>query len=207
MRQLSRVPDRRSAEVTHLLQAWSDGREDALERLIPLVHRDLLVAARRYMAGERAGHLLQPTALVNEAYVRLVDIRRMRWQDRAHFLAMAARLMRNILIEAARAQHVQKRGGARHQVTLDEGLVTAEPRPYDLLALDEALERLAAIDPRRGRIVELRFFGGLTINETAAALHVSADTVGRDWKLAKAWLARAMRGDRSSAAGARPDPR
>jgi RNA polymerase sigma-70 factor, ECF subfamily len=205
MSQPSRGIDRGSPHVTQLLQAWSDGQEDALERLIPLVHRDLLAAARRYMARERAGHLLQPTALVNEAYVRLVDIRRIRWQDRAHFLALAARLMRNILIEFARAQRFQKRGGARQQVVLDEALVSVDPRPYDLLALDEALERLAAIDPRRGRIVELRFFGGLTIEETAVALRVSADTVGRDWKLAKAWLARAMRGDRASGLRHRQD--
>jgi RNA polymerase sigma-70 factor, ECF subfamily len=190
--------------VTQLLQAWSDGREDALERLIPLVHRDLLAAARRYMGRERAGHLLQPTALVNEAYVRLVDIRRIRWQDRAHFLALAARLMRNILIEFARAQQFQKRGGGRHQVTLDEALLKTDPRPYDLLALDEALDRLAAIDPRRGQVVELRFFGGLTIEETAIAMRVSEDTVGRDWKLAKAWLARAMRGDRPARASQGP---
>jgi RNA polymerase sigma-70 factor, ECF subfamily len=183
-------------QVTQLLIQWSDGSPDALDRLIPLVHHDLVGIARRYMARERTGHLLQPTALVNEVYLRLVDISRIRSRDRAHFLALAARLMRNILVEFARAQQFQKRGGVRQQVSLDEALMIVKPRSYDLLALNEAIERLAAIDPRRGQIVELRFFGGLTIEETAGALQVSTDTVGRDWKLAKAWLAREMRGGR-----------
>jgi RNA polymerase sigma-70 factor, ECF subfamily len=189
-----------SPQVTDLLLAWNEGRQDALDELMPLMHHDLLATARRYMARERAEHVLQPTALVNEAYLRLIDIRRIKWQDRAHFLALAARLMRNILIEFARAERFQKRGGVRQRVELSEALLVSEPRSYDLLTLDGALDRLAAIDERRAKIVELRFFGGLTIEETAEALQVSTDTVGRGWKLAKAWLAREMRGDRRGAA-------
>jgi RNA polymerase sigma factor (TIGR02999 family) len=179
--------------VTDLLLAWSGGKPEALERLIPLVHDDLLVAARRYMARERAGHTLEPTALVNEAYARLVDVRRIRWQDRAHFIALAARIMRRILVEYARARRVQKRGGMQRRVSLHDDLALTSARSLDVLALNEVLERLAALDSRRAQVVELRFFGGLTLEETASALNISSDTVMRDWKLAKAWLAREMK--------------
>jgi RNA polymerase sigma-70 factor, ECF subfamily len=183
----------RSQSVTELLLAWSEGEQSALEQLMPYVYDDLRSTARRYMRRERPDHTLQATALVNETYARLVDIRRIRWQDRAHFLAMAARLMRRILVEFARARGYQKRGGARNRVPLTESLCAADAPSYDVLALDEALDRLASMDCRRGQIVELRFFGGLTIEETAAALQISSDTVVRDWKLAKSWLAREMK--------------
>jgi RNA polymerase sigma-70 factor (ECF subfamily) len=182
-----------SEQVTGLLRAWSNGQPAALEQLIPLVHQELQATARRYMKGERPDHTLQPTALVNEAFVRLTGVRRIQWQDRAHFLALAARLMRRILIEWARARRVQKRGGAPARLSLDDACLVTERPSYDVLALDEVLERLAALDPRRASVVELRFFGGLTLEETAAALQLSPDTVTRDWKLAKAWLAREMK--------------
>src|SRR5262249_36131418 len=159
----------------------------AFERLIPIVHDELRRMARRHLRRERSGHTLQTTALVNEAYLRLVDIRRIRWQDRAHFLAMAARIMRRILVDAARARAKQKRGGAVDHITLHEAIAVAPTRPPDLLALDDALETLAAVAPRKSEVVELRFFGGLTVEETAEVLDVSGDTVRRDWRLAKAW--------------------
>ena len=146
------------------------------------------------MRGERAGHSLQATALVNEAYLRLVDTRRVRWQDRSHFFAMSARLMRRILVDHARARLYQKRGGGAQRVTLVDTLGGSDERPHDLVALDDALEALARFDERRGQVVELRFFGGLTVEETAHVLGVSTDTVLRDWKLAKAWLLRELRG-------------
>jgi RNA polymerase sigma-70 factor, ECF subfamily len=179
-------------QITELLRAWSDGRAEALDQLIPLLHPELLATARRYMAQERRDHTLQPTALVNETYARLLGVRRVRWQDRAHFLALSARLMRRILIEWARARQMQKRGGGAARLSLDDECLVTEPPSCDVLALNEALERLARLDPRRARIVELRFFGGLTIDETAATMQLSADTVVRDWQLAKAWLAREM---------------
>jgi len=145
------------------------------------------------MRRERPDHTLQPTALVNETFVRLLGVRQVRWQDRAHFLALAARLMRRILIEWARARRVQKRGGAAARMSLDDACVVAEQPSYDVLALNEVLERMAALDPRRARVVELRFFGGLTIAETAEVLSTSSDTVTRDWKLAKAWIGRQLR--------------
>lgn len=147
------------------------------------------------MAGERVGHSLQATALVNEAYVRLVDGKGVAWQDRAHFLAVAARVMRRILVDHARARRAQKRGGAAARVTLDEALVVADEPRQNYVALDDALEALAKFDERKSRVVELRFFGGLSVEETASVLHVSADTVLRDWRLAKAWLYGEMRGD------------
>jgi RNA polymerase sigma-70 factor (ECF subfamily) len=165
--------------------------------LIPLVHRELHQIARRCMAGERAGHSLQATALVNEAYVRLVDGKAVEWHDRAHFLAVAARVMRRILVDHARARHYQKRGGHAAKVTFDEGLVvTNEPRE-DFVALDDALQVLAKFDERKSRVIEMRFFGGLSVEETASVLKVSPDTVMRDWRLAKVWLRREMRGDRA----------
>jgi RNA polymerase sigma-70 factor, ECF subfamily len=158
-----------------------------------MVEDELHRIAQRCMRGERAGHSLQATALVNEAYMRLVDTRRVQWQDRSHFLAMSARLMRRILVDHARARLYEKRGGAAQRVTLVENLGSVE-RPYDLVALDDALEALTRLDNRRGQVVELRFFGGLTVEETAHVLAVSTDTVLRDWKLAKAWLLRELRG-------------
>jgi RNA polymerase sigma-70 factor (ECF subfamily) len=182
-------------KVTGLLLKWGRGDKGALERLIPLVHRELHGIARRYMAGERAGHSLQATVLVNEAYLRLVDANDVEWHDRAHFLAVAARVMRRILVDHARTRHAQKRGGDATQVAFDEGLVvTSEPRE-DLVALDDALEALRTFDERKSRVIELRFFGGLSVEETASVLKVSPETVMRDWRLAKVWLQREMRGD------------
>lgn len=182
-------------DVTALLVAWSAGDENALQELIPVVHDELHRIARACMAGERAGHSLQATALVNEAYLRLIGTRHVNWQNRAHFLAMAARLMRRILVDFARSKHYQKRGGGAVRVTLvDDIALSAEPG-RDLVALDEALRTLAKIDDRKSRVIEMRFFGGLTVEETAESLHVSPETVMRDWKLAKAWLLRQLRQD------------
>jgi len=183
-----------SPHVTELLLAWSNGDRTALDELIPLVHEQLIALARRYMARENAGHTLEATALVNEAYLRMVDMRRVEWQNRAHFLAVAARVMRHILVDMARSKKLQKRGGGAPRVSLDEALGLASAPAYDVLGLDRALDALATLDPRRGKVVELRIFGGLTLEETAAALNVSTDTVTRDWKLAKAWLARELAG-------------
>ena len=182
-----------SSDVTGLLVAWGAGDEAALERLIPVVYAELHRIARRYMVGERAGHSLQATALVNEAYVRLVDLRHVNWQDRAHFLAMSARLMRRVLVDCARSKAYQKRGGGAVRVTFDEGLPVTQEADQDLVALDAALQALATVDERKSRVVELRFFGGLSVEETATALKVSPETVMRDWKLAKAWLLRELK--------------
>ena len=172
--------------------AWGQGDDAALDRLVPLVHAELRRIAGRCMAGQRRGHSLQATALVNEAYMRLIDVQQVKWQDRAHFLAMAARLMRRILVDYARSKGYQKRGGGAIKVTFDE-LALAGPEPaLNLVALDDALEELAKIDERKSRVVELRFFGGLSVEETASALKVSVDTVMRDWKVAKAWLLREL---------------
>jgi RNA polymerase sigma factor (TIGR02999 family) len=179
--------------VTGLLLAWRGGDEGALERLVPLVHQELRQIARRCMAGERAGHSLQATALVNEAYLRLVDAQHVNWQDRTHFLAMSARLMRRVLVDHARSRGYQKRGGDAVRVTFDEGLEVGDEPPRDLVALDDALHALAKFDGRKSRVIELRFFGGLSVEETASVLEVSPDTVLRDWRLAKAWLLREMR--------------
>ena len=180
-------------DVTGLLVAWGKGDEAALEQLIPLVHDELRRIARRHMGRERQGHSLQPTALVNEAYLRLIDVRQVNWQNRAHFLAMSARLMRRVLVDHARSKQYQKRGGGAARVTLDEELMGAGEPGQDLVALDDALEALTHFDERKGRVIELRFFGGLSVEETASVLKVSSDTVMRDWKLAKAWLLREMR--------------
>jgi len=179
---------------TALLLAWSQGDPDALDALLPLVYNELRRLAGHYLKGERTGHTLQATALVNEAYLRLIDVQHVRWQSRTHFIAMAARLMRRILVDAARARNYQKRGGGAPVVSLDEALVVSNEPRQDLVALDEALTALAALDPRKGQVVEMRFFGGLTLEETAEALHVSRDTVKRDWKMAKLWLLRELRG-------------
>jgi RNA polymerase sigma factor (TIGR02999 family) len=181
--------------VTALLLKWGTGDEAALQDLIPLVHRELHNIARRCMAGERPGNSLQATALVNEAFLRLVDVQRVNWQDRAHFLAMSARLMRRILVDHARRRRYQKRGGGAARVTFDEALMVGEVPGQDVIALDDALEALAKFDERKSKVVELRFFGGLSVEETASVLKVSPDTVMRDWRLAKAWLLREMRHD------------
>ena len=183
-----------SNEVTGLLRAWGRGDEEAMQKLMPLVYDQLHAAARHYMAGERAGHTLQTTALIHETYLRLVDIRHVEWQDRAHFLAVCARLMRRILIDFARSRGYQKRGGAAPHVNFDEQLVVSAGPDFNLVALDDALNRLAQVDERKSKVVELRFFGGLDVKETAEVMKVSADTVMRDWKLAKVWLLRELRG-------------
>jgi len=180
--------------VTQLLRAWSLGDAQALERLLPLVEAELRRVARAYMARERRGHTLQTTALVNEAYVRLVDTQRLRWQDRAHFVGIAARLMRRVLVDHARARGYKKRGGGAQRVTLVEGLTVAPPPDVDIVGLDRALDLLATVDERKARVVELRFFGGLTVEEAAEVLRVSPDTIKRDWRLAKLWLLRAIEG-------------
>ena len=174
--------------ITTLLVAWGQGDDGALQQLIPLVHRELHQIARRCLKGERPGHTLEPTALVNEAYLRLVDVRRVSWQNRTHFLAMSARLMRRVLVDFARARQYQKRGGGVMKVSLDEAHAVSTERGQDLVALDEALIALSAIDERKARVIEMRFFGGLTAEETAAVLDVSRETVLRDWRLARAWL-------------------
>lgn len=181
--------------VTELLRAWSDGDDGALEQLLPLVEAELRRIARAYMGRERRGHTLQTTALVNEAFLRLTDARRIRWQDRAHFLGISARLMRRVLIDYARRRAYGKRGGGTQRVTVHEDLVTSPDPAFDVVALDRALEELAKVDVRKSRIVELRFFGGLSIEETADVLHVSPDTVKRDWRLAKLWLLRELAGN------------
>jgi RNA polymerase sigma-70 factor (ECF subfamily) len=182
----------RSVDITGLLVAWGNGDAVALERLLPVVQSELHCIAERCMRHERDGHTLQATALVNEAYLRMVDVKRINWQDRMHFLAMSARLMRRILVDHARAKKYQKRGGGAVRVTLNEELGGSNERAHDLVALDDALDALAATDERKSRVVELRFFGGLSVEETASVLKVSAETVGRDWRLAKAWLFREL---------------
>jgi RNA polymerase sigma-70 factor (ECF subfamily) len=184
------VSDLRTHDVTALLGQWRGGDEAAIERLLPLVHGELRRLARRHMAGESPGHVLQATALVNEVYLRLIDIRRVQWQDRAHFFAIAARLMRRVLVDCARARKNQKRGGALHRVTLDPNLPIAGDTPEDVIAIDEALRSLAAHYDRKAQVVELRFFGGLSVEETAEVLKVSVETVMRDWKFARSWLMR-----------------
>jgi RNA polymerase sigma-70 factor (ECF subfamily) len=184
----------RSPGITQLLLAWNHGDQGALARLVPIVETELRRLAHYYMAGERAGHPFQTTALVNEAYLRLVDCSRVRWQDRAHFFAVCARLMRRILVDVARADSKHKRGGDAVHVALDEAFVMAAEPSGDLVALDDALKALAAVDARKSQVVELRFFGGLSVDETAEVLHVSAATVMRDWSFARAWLLRELEG-------------
>jgi RNA polymerase sigma factor (TIGR02999 family) len=180
--------------VTDLLRAWTDGDDGALERLTPLVEAELRRLARGYMRRERQGHTLQTTALVNEAFLRLTDARRVRWQDRAHFLGISARLMRRVLVDHARSRGYRKRGGGAERVTLDEGILGTPEPDLDLLALDRALDALAAADARKCRVVELRYFAGLSVEETAEVLGVSPDTVKRDWRMAKLWLLRELEG-------------
>lgn len=179
-------------EITRLLEAWSNGDRSALDRLAPLVHDELRRIARRKMRGEREGHTLQTTALVNEVYLRLAGQEGFEWRDRAHFFAVCARVMRHVLIDHARAGGRGKRGGGALRVSLDGAMLAAEARDVDLLALDEALARLEALDPQKGKIVELRFFAGLGIEETAEVLGISPTTVRREWRRSKAWLHRLL---------------
>jgi len=187
-----------SQDVTQLLRAWSAGDQQALEKLTPLVYEELHRRARHYVARERPGHTIQTTALINEVYLRLVDFRGVTWQDRAHFLAVCARMMRRILTDFARARHFQKRGGSAQQVSFDEQMIVSSEPPADLVALDDALNGLAGFDQRKSQVVELRFFGGLSVQETAEVLKVSEETVKRDWRLAKLWLLREMSGEAPS---------
>lgn len=178
------------AQITGLLRAWSDGDDNAFEALVPLVEAELRRLARACMARERRDHTLQATALVNEAFVRLIGAQDVRWQDRAHSLGIAARLMRRVLVDHARTRAFQKRGGRDRKVSLDDAMLISPAPAVDVPALDRALESLAAIDPRKSRVIEMRYFGGMTVDEAADALHVSIDTVERDWRLAKLWLLR-----------------
>jgi RNA polymerase sigma-70 factor (ECF subfamily) len=179
-------------EVTQLLRAWGQGDEAALEQLLPLVDAELRRLARRYMGRERKGHTLQASALLNELFLRLTGARQLQWQDRTHFLSICARLMRRILVDHARSRGYRKRGGGAERVDLDEAQLVSPGPSIDLVALDHALTALAKFDVRKSRVVELRFFGGLSVDETAEVLHVSADTVKRDWRLAKHWLFREL---------------
>jgi len=179
-------------EVSHLLRAWSDGDQTALDKLLPLVYEELRRMAKRHMGRQSPGHTLQTTALIHEAYLRLVDQKETRWQNRAHFFAVAARAMRSILVDYARARHAAKRGGGVLVVSLDEAAVASDERAAELVALDDALESLSAIDRRKCQVVELRHFGGLSVEETAEVLNVSSETVARDWRLARTWLLREL---------------
>jgi RNA polymerase sigma factor (TIGR02999 family) len=180
--------DASSSEVTRLLKDWGEGRQEALDKLLPQIYAELRRLASSYLRRERPDHTLQATALVHEAFIKLVDQRAVRWQNRAHFFGIAAQAMRRILVDHARAHAAGKRGSGERAVSLEEALVVVGAPDVDLLALDEVLTRLAAIDPQQSRVVELRFFGGLTMEETAEVLNISPATVGREWTLAKAWL-------------------
>ncbi len=180
-------------DISALLRAWSDGDRGALDRLTPLIYDELRRLARRYLKRERSGHSLQTTALVNEAYMRLVDYERMRWQNRAHFFAVSAQLMRRILVEHARRHNLKRGAGVQH-VSLEEAAVVGGDQDTDLVVLDDAMKALARIDPRKVQVVEMRFFGGLSVEETAEVLKVSPVTVKRDWRAAKAWLYRELTG-------------
>jgi RNA polymerase sigma factor (TIGR02999 family) len=191
-----------SIEVTQLLKAWGHGDEGALGRLIPVVQQELHRLAHFYMSREKPDHTLQTTALVNEVYLRLVDIAQVSWQDRAHFFAIAARIMRRILTDFARSRNYQKRGGAVLHVPFEEALAVSKERDAEIIALDEALVALAAVDARKSQVVELRFFGGLSVEETAEVLKVSPETVKRDWRFAKSWLHRVLSRERGNDGGA-----
>jgi RNA polymerase sigma factor (TIGR02999 family) len=179
-------------DVTRLLLAWSEGEDEALEQLVPFVYEELHRLARLYMGRERPDHLLQTTALINEAYLKLADLESIKWQNRSQFFGVCARLMRRILVDFARVRDAKKRGGDIPKVTLDEGVIGKAGKEVDLLAIDEALKALASLDRRKSEVVELRYFGGLSVKETAEFLNVSPETVMRDWKFAKAWLAREL---------------
>ena len=183
-----------SRQITHLLLAWGQGDQTALEALMPLVYDELRKVAARHLRGQRPGHTLQTTALVNEAYLRLIDASQVQWQNRAHFFAVAAHLLRRILVDCARTRNYQKRGGGAKPVSLAEAMIVAPERGADLLALDEALTRLQALNARQAQVVELRYFGGLNEEETAEALKVSVRTVRRDWNFARVWLHRELTG-------------
>lgn len=183
-----------STQVTKLLKDWSDGDQSAADKLMPLVYEELRRLAHRYMRREKPGHTLQTSALVNEAYVRMVDQNKIQWESRTHFFGIAARLMRQILVDQARKRNFPKHGGGAIRVSLNENTATAQQQSATVMALDDALKRLEKLDPRKGRIIELRFFGGMSIEETAAALDVSPGTVMRDWTFARAWLQKEMGG-------------
>lgn len=182
-------------EVTQLLKAWGTGDDKALDQLTPVVQQELHRMAHRCMSKERPGHTLQTTALVNEVYLRLVDVNAVEWQDRAHFFAISARMMRRILTDFARSRNYQKRGAGAVQVSFDEALIVTPEKDGDIMALDEALTEFAVLYPRQSQVVELRFFGGLEVKEAAEALQISPETVKRDWRFAKAWLRRALSGE------------
>ena len=182
------MSDVRTHDVTALLVDWTHGDSAAIDKLLPLVHGELRRLAKCQMAGERQGHVLQATALVNEVYLKLIDIRRVQWQDRAHFFAIASQLMRRVLVDEARKRQNLKRGGEYTRVTIDQVELSSQPRDLDLLALDQALDELAEFAPRKSQVVELRFFGGLSIEETALVLGISTDIVKREWRTAKLWL-------------------
>jgi RNA polymerase sigma factor (TIGR02999 family) len=188
------TPSSSQPQVTQLLADWSGGDSDALDRLIPLVQPELHRLAHHYMSREAIGHTLQTTALLNEAYLQLVDDPKRSWQNRTHFVAAAAQLMRRIMVDHARERRALKRGGGALKVSLDDAALVTERRSEELLALDEALQELAALDPRKSQIVELRYFGGMTIEETATFLKMSHRSVEREWTMAKAWLYRALSG-------------
>lgn len=179
-------------DVTQLLIDWSNGDKKALDKLVPIVEQELRRLAHHYMRGERPGHTLQTTALVNEAFVRLANRKKVQWQNRAHFFGISAQLMRTILVDHARSHACAKRGGRAEKLELNEALVVSQQKASEVIALDEALKELEAIDPRQSRIVELRFFGGLTVEEAAEVLHVSPITIKREWSTAKAWLYRRL---------------
>ena len=181
-------------EITQLLDAWSSGNQSALDELYPLVYDELHRLARHYMSRERKGHTLQTTALINEAYVRLVDQRNVHWANRSHFFAISAQIMRRILIDHARRHAYKKRGGGKQQVSLDETATLQVERASEMIKLDDALQSLAEIDPRRSRVVELRYFGGLSNEEIAHTLQISQNTVTRDWNMARAWLYQQLTG-------------
>ena len=187
-------------DVTRLLIDWNQGDAEALNSLMPLVYEELRRIARRYLQGERLGHTLQSTALVHEAFIRLIDVDRVQWQNRAHFLAMAAQMIRRILVDHARGRKAEKRGAGAFLLELDEGIVAPGGGPVDLVDLNTALEKLAVLDEQQARIVELRFFGGLSVEETAEVLHISTPTVKRDWKMARAWLFQQMQPARAAGA-------
>jgi RNA polymerase sigma-70 factor, ECF subfamily len=187
-------------EITQLLQAWRRGDEGALDKLTPQVYRELHLAARRYMGRERDGHTLQTTALINELYLRLSDLRLIDWQNRAHFFSVCARQMRRILTDEARARRSHKRGDGAKAISLDDALAISPEPSVDLVAVDDALNELAKVDDRKSQVVVMRFFGGLSVEETAEVLKVSPETVARDWRLAKAWLMRELSGNKSDEA-------
>jgi RNA polymerase sigma factor (TIGR02999 family) len=193
-------------EVTQLLHAWRQGDQGAFEELVPLLYRELHRIAERYMRGERQGHTLQATALVNEAYLRLLGSSKVHWQNRAHFLAVSAQLMRRILVDFARSRRYQKRGGDLQRVSITGALAVTPTKKTDLIAINDALEELATLDARKSKVVEMRFFGGLSVKETAAVLDISTETVMRDWNMAKVWLLRHLSKSTSPGHISPPDP-